>query len=119
MNYGTIVLSPAESGDDGTLTVFVNDVLTIRADLYGYEGRTFDLTGDTLTGRLSTAAGAAVSGAVTITTTSLNIVEGQINVTLNAAATATEGTYTLTVTRTGSSTDVQTFGPFAVIVRAK
>jgi lysophospholipase L1-like esterase len=105
-------LSPVASGLDGQITSFVSDVLPLRFDLEGQDGQAIPHNGATLTGTLTNAAGAVQSSAVSISTTGLNVAEGELLATVTLPATA--GTYQLTITRTASASDVQTFGPFAI-----
>jgi lysophospholipase L1-like esterase len=105
-------LSPVASGLDDQITSFVSDVLPLRFDLEGQDGQAISNVGATLTGTLTNAAGTVQAGAVSILTTGLNVAEGELLATVTLPATA--GTYQLTITRTASASDVQTFGPFAI-----
>jgi hypothetical protein len=105
-------LSPVASGLDGQIRSFVSDVLPLRFDLVGQDSQAISNVGATLTGTLTNAAGAVQASAVAISTAGLNVAEGELLATVTLPATA--GMYQLTITRTASATDVQTFGPFAI-----
>lgn len=117
LHVGPFSLTRSDTGLDGSMDVFVSDILGLRFDLTGQDERPISITGCTMTGTLTDAAGDEVASAVTVDTTDLNTDEGQVTATVTIPATV--GTYQLTVTRTNGATDVKAFGPYALRVRAK
>jgi hypothetical protein len=110
-------LKPISTGLDGQISPFIDDVVPMRFDLTGQDGEPISVDGCDLVGTLTNAAGVEQTDAIDVSTAGLNVIEGQVLATITIPATA--GTYQLTITRTSSVTDVQTFGPFAVRAQRK
>jgi hypothetical protein len=110
-------LKPISTGLDGQISPFIDDVVPMRFDLTGQDGEPISVDGCDLVGTLTNAAGVEQTDAIDVSTAGLNVLEGQVLATITIPATA--GTYQLTITRTSSVTDVQTFGPFAVRAQRK
>lgn len=103
--------------DTNTLLAFVGDSFTFRFMLKDDHDTMVDLSSSQMSARVSTLNGDAVGAAISVS--KIAAVAGLAQLVVPAYATATPGTFHLTIRRDNGSSDRRTFGPLVLKVQRR